>query len=113
MENNDKDKGADKAKEAKKAAMKELRAQRKTMIAAASTKMKEQKKDIKAIKNFLNGQTATIPEIAEGAELPKDKTLWYMATLKKYGQIVEGPKEGVFFKYFLSEADKSQEKAEV
>lgn len=113
MENNDKDKGADKAKEAKKAAMKELRAQRKTMIAAASTKMKEQKKDIKAIKKILNGQTATIPEIAEAIDMPKDKTLWYMATLKKYGQIVEGPKEGVFFKYFLSESDKTQEKAEV
>ena len=113
MENNDKNKGADKAKDAKKAAMKELRAQRKTMISAASLKMKKQKKDIKAIKEFLKGQEATIPEIAEGVDMPTDKTLWYMATLKKYGQIVEGPKEGVFFKYFLSESDKTQEKAEV
>ncbi|MCD4742977.1 MAG: hypothetical protein K8R67_10935 [Desulfobacteraceae bacterium] len=113
MENNDTKKGADKTKDAKKAAMKELRAQRKTMIAAASSKMKEQKKDIKAIKEFLKGQEATIPEIAEGIDMSKDKILWYMATLKKYGQIVEGPKEGVFFKYFLSESDKTQEKAEV
>ena len=118
MENIDKDKGVDKAKvdkakDAKKAAMKELRAQRKTMITAATLKMKEQKKDIKAIREFLKDKEATIPEIAEGVDMPKDKTLWYMATMKKYGQIAEGPKEGVFFKYFLSETDKTQEKAEV
>ena len=106
-------KNSDKDKEAKKAAMKQLRAQRKDFITAASSTMKIQKKDIKAIKEFLKDQPATIPEIAEGIDMTKDKTLWYMATMKKYGQIVEAQKEGAFFKYSLNEPEKNQEKAEV
>lgn len=102
----------DKDKEAKKAAMKELRAQRKNLIAAASSVMKTQKKDIAAIKALLKTEAATIPEIAAGIDMPTDKTLWYMATLKKYGQIIEEQKEGAFFKYSLNEPEKTQEKAE-
>ncbi len=106
------DKNEDKAKEAKKAAMKELRVLRKNMIAAASSTMKVQKKELAAIKAFLKGEAATIPEIAAAIDMPTDKTLWYMATLKKYGQIIEGQKEGAFFKYALNEPEKTQEKAE-
>ena len=107
MKNNNKD------EEAKKAAMKQLRAERKNLIATASLRMKTQKKDMNAIKKFLKGHAATIPDIAEGIDMPKDKTLWYIATMKKYGQIVEGPKEGSFFKYSLNEPEKTHEKAEV
>ncbi|WP_299983440.1 hypothetical protein [Desulfobacula sp.] len=103
----------DKEKEAKKAAMKTLRAQRKDLIASASSRMKTQKKDIKAIKEFLKGKKATIPDIAEGIDMPKDETLWYIATMKKYGQIVEAEKEGAFFNYSLNEPEKTQEKEEV
>lgn len=117
MGNNDKDQGNDQDKEEKKAAMKKLRAERKTLIVAASSKMKAQKKDIKAIKEFLKGKELTIPDIAEGISMSKDKTLWYLASLKKYGDIIEGPKDGAFFKYFLNEklneSKKTQEKAEV
>jgi len=102
----------DKDKEAKKAAMKELRGQRKDLIAAASSTMKIQKKELAAIKAFLKTAAATIPEIAAAIDMPTDKTLWYMATLKKYGQIIESQKEGAFFKYALNEPDKPQEKAE-
>ena len=102
----------DKDKEAKKAAMKKLRGQRKNLIAAASSTMKRQKKDLKAIKEFLKVQAATIPDIAVGVDMPTDKTLWYMATMKKYGQIIEAQKEGAFFKYSLNETEKTQEKAE-
>jgi hypothetical protein len=101
-----------KEKEAKKTAMKELRGLRKSLIASASSTMKIQKKDIAAIKAFLKGGAATIPEIAAGIDMPTDKALWYMATLKKYGQIVEVQKEGAFFKYTLSEQEKNYKKAE-
>ena len=101
-----------KDKEAKKAATKELRGLRKNLIASASSTMKIQKKDMAAIKAFLKGEAATIPEIAAGIDMPTDKTLWYMATMKKYGQIIEGQKEGAFFKYSLNEQEKTQEKAE-
>ena len=106
-------KNIDKDNEEKKAAMKKLRMERKELIAAASSTMKIQKKDIKTIKEFLEHRAATIPDIAEGINMPTDKTLWYMATLKKYGQIIEAQKEGAFFTYSLNEPEKTQEKAEV
>jgi len=108
-EDHDKNKGHD----AKKAAMKKLRVQRKSIITQASATMKKQKKEMTAIKDFLKVQAATIPDIAAGIDMPTDKTLWYMATMKKYGQIVEGQKQGAFFLYSLNEPQKTQEKAEV
>ena len=92
-------------KEARKEAMKQLRASRRETIAKASAMMKEQKKDIRAIKEFLKDRDATIPEIAGKTGLTTDKTLWYIATMKKYGQMVEAEKEGAFFNYSLNESN--------
>lgn len=99
--------------QAKKAAMKKLRAERKNLIAASSAKMKVQKKEIKAIREFLKDRAATVPDIAAGTDMPEDKTLWYIASMKKYGQIVEGPKQGSFFKYHLNKPETIQGKKEV
>ena len=100
MKNNEKD--------LKKAAMKKLRVQRKDLIAKASLMMKAQKKDITAIKDFLKDRVVTIPDIAEGIKMPTDKTLFYIATMKKYGQIREEQKDGAFFKYSLNEPENNK-----
>ncbi|WP_457551722.1 hypothetical protein [Desulfobacula sp.] len=100
-------------KKDKKAAMKALRAERKDLIAKASSTMKIQKKDIKAIKGFLKDKAAIVPDIAKGIDMPEDQTLWYIATMKKYGQIVEGQKEGAFFNYALNEMEHNKKKAGV
>jgi hypothetical protein len=106
-------------KDAKKAAMKQLRAERKASISRSAAMMKQQKKQVQSILDFLEAGDATIPEIALNVQMPTDKTLWYMATLKKYGQIVEGPKDGAFFKYRLnvglggSKQDPTKEEAKV
>jgi len=95
-------------KDLKKAAMKKLRAERKNLIANASSIMKVQKKDITAIKDFLKDQAITVPDIAKGVNMPTDKTLFYIATMKKYGQIREDQKDGAFFKYSLNEPENSK-----
>lgn len=87
----------------KKKAMKQLRGDRKEWITMASTMVKEQRKERKAIKKHLENQPATVPEIAEATGIPSDKVLWYLATLKKYGDIVEGEKDGSYFRYVLTE----------
>jgi len=103
----------------RKKAMKNIRAKRKETIAKSTAMMKQQKKQVQAILDFLEAGEATIPEIALNVHMPTDKTLWYMATLKKYGQIVEGPKDGAFFKYRLNagpgapKENATQEKAKV
>jgi hypothetical protein len=30
--------------------------------------------------------------------------LWFIATLKKYGEIAEGDKDGGYFRYYLADA---------
>jgi hypothetical protein len=90
--------------EARKEALKKLRAARKEQIAAATAKMKVQRKAVKTIKEQLTGVEMTIPEIAAATGLPASEVLWYIASLKKYGEILEGPKDSGYYRYRLNEA---------
>ena len=92
-------------KKKKKEAMRKLLSERKEWVIKASAMVKEQKKILKAIKGHLENQPATVPEISEAAGIPSDKVLWYLATLKKYGNIIEGEKDGGYFRYVLAEAE--------
>jgi len=89
---------------ADKTALKNLKAARKEQIAAATARMKEQRRAVKAIKAQLEGAELTVPEIAAATGLPVSVVLWYVATLKKYGEILEGPKDGGYFRYRLGQA---------
>jgi predicted transcriptional regulator len=94
----------DEIKKKKKEALKHLRKDRKEWITKASAIVKEQKKERKAIKEHLENQPATVPEISEATGIPSDTVLWYLATLKKYGDIIEGEKDGGYFRYVLTES---------
>ncbi len=87
----------------KKTAMKMLRATRKDSIRNASSRVKAQKKALKAIKGYLEKNPGTVPEVADATGMPTDQVLWYMAALKKYGEIAEAKKDGVYFRYALTE----------
>jgi hypothetical protein len=83
--------------------MKTLREERKTLIKAASTKMKRQKKAIAAILDQLKDGAQTVPDHCRGnRRFPTAETLWYMAALKKYGEIKEAEKDGGYFTYELA-----------
>ena len=90
-------------KRCRKEALKKLKAARKEQIAAATARMKEQRQAVKAIKAHLEGAELTVPEIAAATGLPVSEVLWYVATLKKYGEILEGPKDGGYYRYRLGE----------
>jgi hypothetical protein len=90
--------------ESRKKALKKLKAARKDQIAAATARMKEQRQAVKAIKKHLGGAELTVPEIAAATGLPASEVLWYVASLKKYGEILEGPKESGYYRYRLNEA---------
>jgi len=92
-------------KKKKKEAMRKLLSERKEWVIKASAMVKEHKKMLKAIKGHLENQPATVPEISEATGIPSDKVLWYLATLKKYGNIIEGEKDGGYFRYVLAEAE--------
>ena len=96
------------ASESRKEALKKLKAARKEQIAAATSRMQEQRRAVKAIKASLGESELTVPEIAGAAGLPASEVLWYVATLKKYGEILEGPKAGSYYRYRLAPAVASE-----
>jgi predicted transcriptional regulator len=93
----------DQDKKAKREALKKLRNSRKEWITGAVAKVKEQKKALKAIKGQLKEGVETVPRIAEATGIPADRVLWYIAALKKYGEIGESEKDGSYFRYVLTE----------
>ena len=95
---------AETEKTEKKEAMKKLRESRKDVIKATATRVKENRKAIKAIKEQLQDEARKVPEIAEATGLASSEVLWFIATLKKYGEIVEGDKDGGYFRYHLAKA---------
>jgi len=97
--------------EAKKEALKKLKAARKDQIAATTAKMKEQRQAVKAIKAQLAAAELTVPEIAAATGMPASEVLWYVASLKKYGEILEGPKDSGYYRYRLNAAAAPAENA--
>jgi hypothetical protein len=89
--------------ESRKVALKKLIAARRPQMIAATARMKEQRRALKAIKEHLAGAELTVPEIAAATGLPVSEVLWYVATLKKYGEILEGTKAGSYYRYRLGQ----------
>jgi hypothetical protein len=86
----------------RKEALKNLRAARRETIAAAAARVKVQKKDLELLRRLLGeAEGRTVPELAESSGLPTAEVLWYVAALKKYGEIQEGKKDGGFYRYLL------------
>jgi predicted transcriptional regulator len=94
---------ANEEKAEKKEAMRRLRQSRKDAIKATSARVKENRRAIKAIKEQLQDEARTVPEIAAATGLASAEVLWFIATLKKYGEILEGDKDGGYFRYYLAD----------
>ena len=86
----------------KKEMLKNLRKERSHSIEAAKSRVKEQSRLIKKIKEELSSGGKTVPEVAAATEISAADVLWYLMALKKYGLISEGKKEGGYFRYHLA-----------
>jgi len=69
--------------------LKRLREQHAETVACAQTLLKEQKRIQKEICQFIRDNSKTVPEIAEAVGMPANEVLWYIASFKKYGIVVE------------------------
>ena len=103
----------DQVKQKRKEAMKRLREERKSSIQRAAAMVKTQKKDLKSLKEQVAGDGATAPEIAEATGIEVSRVIWYLATLKQYGEVVEGAKDGCYFKYILVEKESEEASAQM
>ena len=91
-------------KKAQKEAMKELRKSRKQFIKSSALRLKEQNKTIKAIKEQIKDDPKTVPEISQAAGIPSSEVLWYIATMKKFGQVLEAEQDDSYFRYELADS---------
>jgi Fic family protein len=85
-----------------KAALKKLRAERKAYIERAKEAIKTQNKIIRSIKEQIKSEGKTVPEIARATNIPASQVLLYVATLREYGVLIEGAKDGDYFTYHLA-----------
>lgn len=84
-----------------KEVLKTLRGVRRDTVKTVTLRVKEQQRSVRAIKEAFADGTATVPEISEATGIEAAEVLWYLATLKNYGEIIEGPKDGDYFRYQL------------
>jgi predicted Rossmann fold nucleotide-binding protein DprA/Smf involved in DNA uptake len=91
-----------------KAAMKALRQERKAWIKAAAAKVKEHNSALGAIREQLKDTPRTVPEIAEGTGLSTSKVMWYVASMKKFGEILEADQDDSYFRYQLAGGEKEK-----
>jgi hypothetical protein len=86
-----------------KEVLKQLREARKPWIDGAKGAIKTQSALIKAIRAQLAGGAKTVPQIVAGGGLESAQVLLYVAGLRKYGEVAEGPKDGDYYTYTLVE----------
>jgi hypothetical protein len=82
-----------------KQTLKALREKRKATIASARKSIKANNQIIKSIREQISAEAKTIPQIAHALGMDTAKVLLFVSALKKYGEVVEGPKDGDYFKY--------------
>ncbi|MFZ0243258.1 MAG: hypothetical protein WAL90_16590 [Desulfobacterales bacterium] len=84
------------------AALKKLREERAWQIGRAKETVKRQQQIIKRITELIKNEGKTVPEIAQATGLPASQVLMFVATLRKYGAVTEGTKDGDYFRYQIS-----------
>ena len=84
-----------------KEALKKLREERKARVERARKSIKTHNRFIKKIREQMNTEGKTVPEIARATAILPSRVLWYISTMRKYGMVSEGEKDGDYFKYQL------------
>jgi predicted transcriptional regulator len=69
--------------------LKRLREQHAETVARTQALLKEQKRVQQEICKVLRDTPKTVPEVAEAVGMPANEVMWYIASFKKYGLIVE------------------------
>ena len=69
--------------------LKALREEHVDTVEKTQALLKEQKRIQRDVCKFIRETPKSIPEIAEEIGLPASETLWYVASFKKYGIVVE------------------------
>ncbi|MFZ5909387.1 MAG: hypothetical protein ACOYYU_05170 [Chloroflexota bacterium] len=69
--------------------LKRLREQHAVTVERTQALLREQKRVQQEICKFIRETPKTVPEIAAAVNMPAHEVLWYVASFKKYGLLVE------------------------
>lgn len=69
--------------------LKKLRAEHAGTVSRTQELLKVQKRVQNEICKLVRDNPKTVPEIAEAISMPANEVLWYVASFKKYGLLVE------------------------
>ena len=69
--------------------LKRLREQHAATVERTQALLREQKRVQQEICKILRDTPKSVPEVAEAIGMPANEVLWYMASFKKYGLIIE------------------------
>ena len=69
--------------------LKRLRQEHAATVERTQALLKEQKRVQKEICQVIRDAPKSVPEIAEAVGMPAHEVLWYVASFKKYGLLVE------------------------
>ena len=69
--------------------LKRLRQEHAATVERTQALLKTQKRVQQEICQFIRENPKTVPEIAEAIGMPAHEVLWYVASFKKYGLLVE------------------------
>jgi Fic family protein len=81
--------------------LKALREQHKERIDRAREQVKEHNRIMKAVQEALKKEPSTVPALAAAIGMETETVMKYVSTLKKYGTVGEGSKDGDYFTYQL------------
>jgi hypothetical protein len=87
------------------ATLKKLRDERGTAVNAAIERNKVRQAVRKQVRAALVVGPSTVPSLAAAAGLPTRDVLWHVASMRKYGQLVEDGQDGDYCLYRLTSND--------
>ncbi|HUI30312.1 MAG TPA: hypothetical protein VLX91_08845 [Candidatus Acidoferrales bacterium] len=87
----------------------ELRKEYSTTVESAQELLKKQQAARKLLEKAMQDGPRTVPQLAQQTGLPAHEVLWHVASMKKYGLVVESgtDESGDYFIYSLSKEAKS------
>ena len=88
-------------REALKATLKKLRAERGAGVDAATERNKRRQATRKRVRVALAAGPTTVPALAAATGLPARDVLWHVAAMRKYGELEEVGMEGEYCTYAL------------
>ena len=64
----------------------------------------DQQKVYKALRTALKAGPRTVPQLAAECNLPPPVVMWHLMSLRRYGEILDGPEQNGYLLYVLAGA---------